>query len=201
MRLRARGYTMVELMMALGILAIGVSGIIAMHKVTVAANQHAKNLAVASHIAQAWQEQLAADAARWNHPSAKKGSSDLADTTWLKEVGNKFEWKQPKYDETLKFGPAFDALGNVVPAGSEADAHYCTHVRFSWLYSDSAPTLGNGLIRAEVRVFWLREGEGTVDGKAVCDPDSPAKDVGIGEAVEHYHFVYKTSAIRQNTAS
>ena len=59
MRLRARGYTMVELMMALGILAIGVSGIIAMHKVTVAANQHAKNLAVASHIAQAWQEQLA----------------------------------------------------------------------------------------------------------------------------------------------
>jgi len=198
MRLRARGYTMVELMMALGILAIGVSGIIAMHKVTVAANQHAKNLAVASHIAQAWQEQLAADAARWNHPSAKQANSDLAETVWLKEVGSP-DWKQPKYDETLKFGPAFDGLGNVVPAGSEADAHYCTHVRFSWLYSDTAPTLGNGLIRAEVRVFWVREGEGTVDGKAVCDPSSPAKEVG--EAVENYHFVYKTSAIRQNTAS
>ena len=127
-----------------------------------------------------------------------KANSDLAETVWLKEVGSP-DWKQPKYDETLKFGPAFDGLGNVVPAGSEADAHYCTHVRFSWLYSDTAPTLGNGLIRAEVRVFWVREGEGTVDGKAVCDPSTPAKDVG--EAVENYHFVYKTSAIRQNTAS
>jgi type IV pilus assembly protein PilV len=196
-RLRTRGYTIVELMMALGILAIGVSGIIAMHKVTVAANQHAKNLAVASHIAQAWQEQLAADAARWNHPSAKLAKSDLAETTWLKEVANP-AWKQPKYDATVDFGPAFDALGNVVPAGSEADAHYCTHVRLSWLYSDSAPTVGNGLIRAEVRVFWLRDGEATIDGKAVCDPGTSANDVG--KAVSHYHFVYKTSAIRQNTA-
>jgi prepilin-type N-terminal cleavage/methylation domain-containing protein len=194
-----RGYTMVELMMALAILAIGVSGIISMHKVTVAANQHAKNLATASHIAQAWQEQLAADATRWNHPSAKDGTSDLAtDTLWLQMIATEGQWRRPAYNETVDFGPAFDALGNVVPAGSEQDAHYCTHVRFSWLYPEATPTVGNGLIRAEVRVFWLRDGEGTIDGQGVCDPGTPVNDVG--EAVPNYHFVYKTSAIRQNTA-
>jgi hypothetical protein len=100
----------------------------------------------------------------------------------------------------VKFGPAFDGLGNVVHAGNEPNAHFCTHVRLSWLYADAAPTaVGNGLIRAEVRVFWLREGESTVDSRPVCDTATPPDEVGAHP--EKYHFVYKTSAIRQNTAS
>ena len=47
-RSRRRGYTIIELMMAISIMAIGVSGIIAMQKVTLAANQHATHLAVAT---------------------------------------------------------------------------------------------------------------------------------------------------------
>jgi prepilin-type N-terminal cleavage/methylation domain-containing protein len=199
MKRAARGYTIVELMMALAILAIGVSGIIAMHKVTVGANQHAKNLAVASHIAQAWQEQLAADAARWNHPSALRAQSDLTETVWLRQAAGTGEWRQPIYDEGLDFGAAFDALGNVVPPGSEDQAHYCTNLKLTWLYSQSTPTVGNGLIRADVRVFWLREGEATVNGGRVCD--AGASTAEIGEATDRYHFVYKTSAIRQNTAT
>ena len=58
------------------------------------------------------------------------------------------------------------------------------------------PTASNGLIRAEVRVFWLREGEANVVvNRFICDPAiAPA---GIGPAVDRYHFVYHTTAIRQ----
>ena len=61
-----RGYTLVELMMAIAVFAIGVSGIIAMQKVAAAANQHSKALSVATNIAQTWIDALQADASIYN---------------------------------------------------------------------------------------------------------------------------------------
>src|SRR5262244_1226376 len=130
-RSRSRGYTIIELMMALTVLGIGVTGIIAMQKVTVSSNQHAKNLNVAAHIAQAWQEQLAADAVAWNHPSVRSSTPDLNDTVWLKLiVASPDAWTQPAYNSNLLFGPGFDALGN--PVSNLENAVFCTHVRLSW---------------------------------------------------------------------
>lgn len=192
-----RGYTIVELLMAVTIFAIGVTGIIAMQKVTIAANRHAKQLAVATHIAQAWQEQLAADASAWNHPSQKKQVQDLDETRWLvNATGNTGVWFRPAFVTELNFGPAFDGLGNVVTEANLDQAHYCTHIRLSWLYPDTA---GNGLLRAEVRVFWVREGlGGTVGGTSVCDPTTDPNTIGAQS--ERYHFVYQTTAVKQNTA-
>ncbi len=206
-RFRSRGYTVVELMMALTILAIGVSGIIAMEKVTVSANKHAKSLAIASHIAEAWQEQLAADAAQWNHPSQNNNQRDLDnDTTWLNLVdSNPGQWVRPAWSSARQFGAAFDALGNPISEGGNSgggganlsQAVFCVNIRLDWLYPD---TTGNGLIRSEVRVFWLRDGMGgTVDGKSVCDPGT--NPTAIGQAVTRYHFVYQSAAIKQQTAS
>ena len=75
-RLRQRGYTAVELMMAIGIFGVGVTGIIAMQKVTVVSNQHAKNLGIASHIAESWLDMLATDSVTWNHPSPSSPTPD-----------------------------------------------------------------------------------------------------------------------------
>ena len=209
MNRRARGYTIVELLMALTILAIGVSGIIAMEKVTVAANQHAKSLAIASHIAQAWQEQLAADAAQWNHPSENKPQRDLdSDTTWLKLVdSNPGQWVRPQWSSARQFGAAFDGLGNPISEGGSSggasatlkQAVFCTNIRLDWLYPD---TSGNGLIRAEVRVFWVRAGMGgPVDYPDVCNPQTLPTDISSKNNVTRYHFVYQTAAIKQQTAS
>lgn len=194
-RIRAgalHGYTIVELMMSLAILAIGTTGIFAMQHVTLGANQRAKNLAVATHVAQAWADQLSTDAAQWNHPSTTNPTSDLGQTRWLVNVGN--GWFRPAWDNTVNFGPAFDALGNVVNDTNFAQAEYCTHIRLDWLVPERQ---GNGLIRAEVRVFWVQQGGGgTVDGRAVCDPATSPSDVAA--ATSRYHFVYATTAIRQN---
>jgi prepilin-type N-terminal cleavage/methylation domain-containing protein len=198
-RRRARGYTAVELLMAISIFAIGVAGIIAMQKVMVNANQHAKNLSIATHIAQATLDQLATDAVTWNHPSPSNMTSDLdAETAWLGNVNaNPNVWIRPAYNATRAFGAGFDALGDPLPDTASADAVFCTHVRFSWLYPQTA---GNGLIRAEVRVFWLREGMGgTANGQPLCDPSTdPAL---IENSGDRYHFVYQATAIKENTAS
>jgi type II secretory pathway pseudopilin PulG len=200
-----RGYTIVELMMGLTVFTIGVTGIISMQKVTVVSNQHAKNLAMATHIAQGWLDQLAADSSAWNRTGNQP--PDLGDTTWLNQVANSATaWIRPAHSVARDFGPGFDALGNVVNADLAANGpliRFCTHIRLSWLYPDppvivagATPTASNGLIRAEVRVFWLREGEANIDpDRFICDPATAPAD--IGPATDRYHFVYHTTAIRQ----
>lgn len=202
-RAEARGYTIVELMMAIAVFAIGVSGVIAMQKVTLASNRHAKNLAVANHIAQAWMERLAADASQWNYPGPRDPShaSDLGETSWLTEVNSEDDWFMPDYIAAQDFGPAFTALGAPLNTSVNAAAApaFCTHIRLSWLNRDNQGAVGNGLIRAEVRVFWLREGNGGgFDANAFCSAATDA--VELGKHPELYHFVYQASAIRQEPA-
>jgi len=192
-RARRAGYTVVELMMSLTVLAIGVTGIVAMQQVTVVAHQHAKNLAIATHIAQAWIDRLVTDAGQWNHPSATRASTDIGETRWLRKVDEEDSWFQPENDDDLGFGPAFDALGDWTNDNNLAT--YCTHLRLKRLFPDDQ---GNGLIRAEVRVFWIKPGVGGIDNEPLCGLNTDEE--AIGDAIENYHFVYMTSAIRQNQA-
>lgn len=196
-RARERGYTAVELMIAVGVFGIGVAGIISMQKVTSVSNQHAKNLSIATHIAESWLDMLATDAVTWNHPSKNgSGAPDIGETTWLKRVkpnaNAATDWLLPDYSTLLAFGPAFDALGNPVdPAANPGSVAFCSHLRLSYLYQPNAD--GNGLIRAEVRVFWLRDGQG------FAQPMCSSGQVGnVGGAVQTFHFVQKITAIREH---
>lgn len=201
---RDRGYTFVELLMSLLIFSIGVTGVIAMQKIAVTSSQHAKDLAIATQVAEAWMAQLHADAIAWNHPSVNQAGNDLADTAWLANVATaNTNWLLPNYVATRNFGPAFDVQGRPVDitGGAGANVKFCTHIRLSWLYQPDATTnntRGNGLIRAEVRVFWLRDGRPWPNNASICDtsqdPDAMSSDVS------RYHFVYNVSAVRENTA-
>ncbi len=208
--LRARGtraghgYTAVELLMAISVFGIGVAGIISMEKVTSSSNQHAKNLAIATHIAESWLDMLATDAAAWNHPSPGFANNDLGETVWLQNVvtnAGAGSWFLPAYNGPLGFGPGFDALGNPVDTTTNlAGAQFCVNLRLSWLYMPP-PNLdtGNGLIRAEVRVFWLRNGQASpVAGVNPCDPAMPIANISAVAATSTFHFVQKITAIREN---
>jgi type IV pilus assembly protein PilV len=195
MKRRERGYTAVELMLALGLFAVGVSGIIAMQKLTVVSNQHAKNLAIATHVAQAWLDQLAADSTLWT------ASDGIDATLWVVNASDSTDgvWQLPAWDDDRKFGPGFDALG--APLEQANDARFCTHLRLTTLFDESGglvggrPMLaGNGLARAEVRVFWLRDG-GTPIADACSDPDTID---AVHAATDSYHRVFKVSAVRQH---
>jgi prepilin-type N-terminal cleavage/methylation domain-containing protein len=183
-----RGYTLVELMMALALFAVAVVGIIAMQKITIVSNAHAKNVAMAQRIAQAWAGQLEMDATEWRNTGFGSG--------WLNSANL---WQRPAYLAGRQFGGAFDALGNPLTDDQLARAAFCTHVRMTWLFPDSMGTSGNGVLRAEIRVFWLKEGEvPLVATEGFCAAiQTRASDIGL--ATERYRFVYQTVGVRQHS--
>jgi len=77
---------------------------------------------------------------------------------------------------------------------------FCTNVRLSWLYGPPPGTPPPYLIRAEVRVYWLRDGGGGVleAGKSICDASNNL-DL-VSPAIDRFHFVYVASAIAENMA-
>ncbi len=180
-----RGYTVVEVMMSLVLLGIGVSGIIALQKVTISSNQHAKALSTATRVAQAWQDQLTVDASLWN------GTAGLTNTNWVGDSSLR-NWARPSYNSSRLFGAAFDAFGNVLTDTSAdvAKSKFCVHVRISPI---SAPLGGSGTMRTEIRVIWPRllSNAGTPH---FCDV---SRDVSaLAADVDNFHFLYQTSAVR-----
>ena len=122
-------------------------------------------------------------------------SSDLGDTRWLNNVDGK--WFRPA--DNAVGSPTADALGNDVRDADLSPGVFCTNVRLTWLYGPPPSAPQPYLIRAEVRVYWLRDGGGgTVNGKNICDPTTDLSQVS--PALERYHFVYVASAIAQNQA-
>jgi hypothetical protein len=181
----------VEILMAMSVLAVGVVGIISTQKVTVASNLHAKNLAMATHIAQSWLGLLETEGMLWS------SNGSLTRTDWLARVDDPTAWFRPVYDADRAFGPAFDVLGNPVPTLDQPDnAQFCVDLR---LFRLTATSLGGGLIRAEVRVIWLRP-ESIVSGGAVAAADAcaiAAVDVEQEDQARLFHFVFMSGAIRQ----
>lgn len=198
-RIGSRAVTVIEVMMALSMFAIGASGIIAMQKITIVANRDAKNLETASEIARAWLERLRADAVVWNHPSSLDANPDLADTTWLNgkvNVPQSAAWFRPTNTAAKIYG-MHDALGRDQPSENPPGGQgpYCVNLRLSWLRVNQS-------MRAEVRVYWLREGvshSGTTQPVAnpLCggDPNNPPL---VQNLTEVYHFVHMVTEIRRN---
>jgi prepilin-type N-terminal cleavage/methylation domain-containing protein len=200
-RVGSRGYSAIEVMIAMSLLAIASTGIFALQKVTFTGNSSAKNMAVANQIARTWVERLRTDSASWNYPSAAHtevvctGASTagcVGGTTWLKAVSTPNVWFKPVAVPT-RGGAAFDALGNDTSDSGSAPA-FCTHLRLSWLYP-------NQLLRAEVRVFWLKDGgEGPVGG-TLCDEATPASlGASTNSPLSRYHFAYFATSVAVNPA-
>jgi len=193
-RLRLRsagvsGYTIVELMMAIAVFGIGVSGIIAMQKVAAAANQHSRALSLATNIGQAWQDQLNIDSSLYTR------TTGFTNTAWLSKLAggaNQVGWFRPTYNSNLGIGAAFDALGRPLQdtTASLANSQFCVHVRLTRLYPTSAEI---DVVRTEVRVIWPRT-EGTV-ASTFCDANTDIASIAADFA--NYHSLYQVSAVRQ----
>jgi prepilin-type N-terminal cleavage/methylation domain-containing protein len=199
-----RAYTVVEVMMALSVLSIGATGVIALQKAALIGNTNARDLATATAIASAWIERLRYDGLRW--VQRDNGTSTIAETTYLQVVADDFpnviappeaRWHVPAASGDSWFAgvqPTADVRGMDTSVASETA--FCTNIRLTQVLP--------GAIRAEVRVFWLRNHNtnvsqnisGTFGGSALCDPGSGYIDQVSSDAANgRYHFVYMTSAI------
>jgi prepilin-type N-terminal cleavage/methylation domain-containing protein len=188
-RRRSAGYTMVELMMSLALFAVGVLGVISMQKISITSNAHAKNLAIAQRIAQTWSSQLQMDSSAWRTTFDASGVLEAPTAAW----------RRPAY-KTGRVGAAFDALGKPLTDSELAQARFCVHTRFTWLFNSTGVS-NNGVVRAEIRVFWLRDGQripATIPS-GLCGAQDAAQVKTIGEAVNNYHVIYQTVGLRQRS--
>jgi type IV pilus assembly protein PilV len=190
-----RAYTIIEVMMAMGVLALGATGIVAMQKVTIAGNQQARLLATANTVAQTWVERLRADATVWNQPDA----TELGETRWLQyAVSKSGQWFAPdaNFGGVAPWGSAMaDSQGQDLYATDIGATTYqqafCTQLRLVPL------TLVSGspsYIRAEIRVFWAK---GTASGRGGSGRPIACGEVSTG-AEPGFGFTYVTTGFTPN---
>ena len=188
-------------MVAVGLLIIASAGVVSLQKVATFGNMRAKQLAVANQIGMTWMDRIRTDATVW---FPVKGAPDnLPNTLWLKQINAvPNQWFRPT-DSATRGTAGFDSAGNDVTSANMANAVYCTHLRLNWIYPPkqndaSAPQL----IRADVRVFWLRErGLGPVGDRPVCDSQTVADallDASALKPLARYHAIYFTSSVQRN---
>ena len=79
-RARSRGYSLIEVMVGMAVLAVGASGVVALQKVTVLGVTTGRNINAATAIAAAHVEAVRADSIRWN------SRDDYAEATLLNEL-------------------------------------------------------------------------------------------------------------------
>ncbi|WP_437736218.1 type IV pilus modification PilV family protein [Sorangium sp. So ce1335] len=191
----SRGYTLIEVMAALGVLAIGATGVLALQKATLISNTNARNIAIANNIAMTWAERLRVDALQWNDPGGVPDRD--SDTDWLHLMTT--APYPAKVTPTLidRLGaPSADVFGTDIYAGDSGpnppQPAFCTHVRFSQ-FTDAATGVRRWptLIRAEIRVVWERSGNPI---------DCSVAPVDVDTQPERFGAVYVTTAVRRNTS-
>jgi prepilin-type N-terminal cleavage/methylation domain-containing protein len=193
-RTSSRGYTAVEVMMAMTLLLIGAVGVISMQQAAVQGNADARELDVASSIARTWIDRVERDATLWtpstvaitppaNMPSAILVNENITGKWFVPKT--RLVSNGPQGDVE---SPAFDILGQDVDSLTAAGVRYCTNLRITPL------TLDQTLLRVEVRVFWPRNLTVAPD-PSYCNQAPPAT---LDSDTLKYHFVYAATAVRQN---
>ena len=195
-RRRSRGFTLIEVMLAIGIMLIGLVGIVSMQRISVDSNRHAKNLAMANRIAQTAMEMLIAASLAWN------ANAVLVNTVFLTNVPN----VNPAPWQTFGSNTgiiSYDALGNQL-LGTNANSVFCINYRLNDmmvmpLQAGAPAPVANGnliLMRAEVRAYWRRNDFATTVGNP--DPLDAVGYCGLENAADAeggHHVVRLNSAI------
>ena len=138
-----KGFTLVEVKIALGMLSIGVLGIFATQAAALYGQASSRTLSDEVQVARLFTERLRMDATRWN----KEGPSDIADTTY-------FDVMLPLAGKTWSAWQAHP-FGSPLRADGNEDAvlgRYCVQYRARW-FEMTAP---HDVMLVEVRVFGYR---------------------------------------------
>lgn len=149
------GYTLIEVMMALGILGVGSVGLMSLQQATTRGNMEARQMTTATEVARTWAERLRRDAIRWNQIGLPGITALPNGPLYLRNVpvvagapGNWFAPQSPAGQPLESFGADWWGQDTNVPANMV----YCTHVQLRWASV-------NQTVRADVRTFWHRRGE------------------------------------------
>jgi prepilin-type N-terminal cleavage/methylation domain-containing protein len=158
-RTASRGYTAVEVMMAMTVMTIGAAAVMSMQKASIQGNLDARKTDIANSIARTWVERIERDAMQWTLPNAQNQSGNNFANALLLSSPTYGQWTLPSYEmgsspETMSY--AFDILGRDLPTTDiNANTIFCVNYRLNWLVTQALPQ-EPGLIRVDIRVLWPR---------------------------------------------
>jgi prepilin-type N-terminal cleavage/methylation domain-containing protein len=203
-----RGYTAIEVLMAMTVMAIGAAGVISMQKTSIVSNLDARKTDVANAIARTWVERIKRDLTQWTQPGpTNEGAPSNLAVAAVAQAGfaNAGAWFLPNQYLTGSashppISPGFDILGRDLPATALAPsagppiqpgALFCVNVRLTRLAGD--------LFRIDVRVLWPR---GISNDSNHALPSGGVCDSGVATSVapdpQIFHSLYVTTAVRGN---
>ena len=189
-RARRSGYTLVEVLMAISILIFGILSILALHRLTLRGNMHAREMTTATQLASTWIERLQMDSAAFSYQPATQtfaftGARWLSLTT-VTAPGNAPNWITPARTIDGQ-GATFDYFGR--DTADAGQMYYCTNIRLQWVLFRQA-------MRADVRVWWLRHGGEAVEtGLGACGAGTAPNAITL-RAPRDIHAVYASTIIR-----
>ena len=197
---RSRGFTAVEVLMAMTLFAVGAAGVIGMQRVTIQGGEDARRFDMATNIANEWIARLQKDASFWRTEpdTTKPDTMGFNTTTWLKNIdacANEFCTIPMPAGPTFEgLSPAFDIFGRDLPTGT-TDAYYCVQYRLTWIAPPGTapynrPLKPSSIMRAEVRVYWNRVEKDLIKNCASPPPEAIAVN-------PQYHMVYAATSLRE----
>lgn len=190
-RRKQGGYSLVEVMMALAVLTAGSVGVMALQQASLRGNVESRQLSTATSVARIWLERLKRDARLWNEGANAANPAFFAQTCYLSSL-NIAEatapagvWQSPAPISAACDAPvaglngtesaSFDYYGNEVAPGG-ANVRFCAQTRLQWVTPGQT-------IRAEVRAFWARTGDGVADCTNVTDAiEAPGSGIHVVRA-------------------
>lgn len=201
--MRRQGFTLVEVMVALGVMTISAMGLFALQGQATRANGRARDVTMAAQIAQNVIERLKMDGLAWN--TITPGNiTDLGSTVWLNVVDTAaagafvpmLERTDPRDGKTVNMSNAFNIFGeDVLTTGATAEQlasiKYCASMRLTWVYATRR------VMRADVRVWWSTEApmRSIISDFPRCADDDVRLAPG-GALEANYHMVYLSTVIR-----
>jgi prepilin-type N-terminal cleavage/methylation domain-containing protein len=165
----ARGFTAIEVLIAMTIMFIGTAAVMTMQKTSIQGNLDARKADVASSIARTWVERIRHESMRWTQPSASQATSNLSnvpglnnhlDGKWFRPTDDMIagQGANPGTVETMSY--AFDILGRDLAQAdiTSTNVQFVAEARITPLLSQATSDGGTlGLLyRIDVRVVWPR---------------------------------------------
>jgi|JI10StandDraft_1071094.scaffolds.fasta_scaffold807849_2 prepilin-type N-terminal cleavage/methylation domain-containing protein len=189
-----RGFTLVEVMIAVSVMTAGAVAIFAMQNVTATGARRSRMISTATEVNRFWIERVKVEALRWGpvafaHPSM----------TWLNalpagETGSS-GWFLPAArgtgDDLVTAASDWYGAPIPIPAGAGvAPAPYCTSLRWTWMSTGT-----DQVARLDVRTWWHRPGRAAGTTIAGCGADQNALTNALTD-ITSFGAIYGSTVVR-----
>jgi len=202
---RRQGFTVIEVMIAIGVMMVGSMAIIGMQVQAQRQNQLARDSLTATQFAQTWVERFKLDALLWTQMAVPNGAPTvtqvLQNTSYLgpmfiagtgtfkRLTGSPFSLHKSAATPQGYDLPGGSAYTYTDPFGNTSAQAFCADARVGWVYFGRA-------MRVDVRVFWPKPGADIKTEFPQCDDSTEQLHPTTGSKAHLYHTVYIPTVLR-----